>query len=429
MTDTTDKTAQKILRANDRGGYTVPTPGLYPYQWNWDSAFAALGFATFDLNRAWQEVETLFQGQWTDGFLPHIVFRVDEPSYFPGPSIWRTGVTPPTSGITQPPVVATVVRALFEQDNNRDRLEALYPKILAWHRWFATYRDPLNNGLVMTSHPWETGRDNSPEWDVPARGVDSSKVEPYERRDLGHVDSDMRPKKDDYDRYIAILEFGRSVGWNHKTIAEKGPFRVLDVGLSFILLRANRDLLALAEALSRSDDVDFLRDRIELAEYGVSYLWDEAIGAFCSRDLIADKSSGMCTSTSFLALYADVGSVDQRARLFENFKRIATTTRYMLPSTDPHHSAFDSKRYWRGPVWAVVNLMAAIGFYEQGYALEADRIREDTLSLIKKAGFFEAFDPISGEGTGGPDFTWTAAVWLYWSGLGQHFKDDIGEMV
>ena len=30
---------------NDRGGYTVPTEGLYPYQWNWDSAFVALGFA------------------------------------------------------------------------------------------------------------------------------------------------------------------------------------------------------------------------------------------------------------------------------------------------------------------------------------------------------------------------------------------------
>ena len=38
--------AQEILRTNDRGGYTVPTARLYPYQWNWDSAFVALGFAT-----------------------------------------------------------------------------------------------------------------------------------------------------------------------------------------------------------------------------------------------------------------------------------------------------------------------------------------------------------------------------------------------
>ena len=29
------------LAKNDRGGYTVPTANLYPYQWNWDSVFAA----------------------------------------------------------------------------------------------------------------------------------------------------------------------------------------------------------------------------------------------------------------------------------------------------------------------------------------------------------------------------------------------------
>ena len=34
------------LAKNDRGGFTIPTKGLYPYQWNWDSAFVALGIAT-----------------------------------------------------------------------------------------------------------------------------------------------------------------------------------------------------------------------------------------------------------------------------------------------------------------------------------------------------------------------------------------------
>jgi hypothetical protein len=29
--------AVEILRENDRGDYTVPTKGLYPFQWNWDS--------------------------------------------------------------------------------------------------------------------------------------------------------------------------------------------------------------------------------------------------------------------------------------------------------------------------------------------------------------------------------------------------------
>ena len=37
--------ARNILRQNDRGGYTVPTERLYPYQWNWDSAICALGLS------------------------------------------------------------------------------------------------------------------------------------------------------------------------------------------------------------------------------------------------------------------------------------------------------------------------------------------------------------------------------------------------
>ena len=35
---TLDDQARAILKQNDRGGYTIPTNGLYPYQWNWDSA-------------------------------------------------------------------------------------------------------------------------------------------------------------------------------------------------------------------------------------------------------------------------------------------------------------------------------------------------------------------------------------------------------
>src|SRR5690348_16743810 len=114
--------ARAILARNDRGGYTVPTDRLYPYQWNWDSAFAALGFATFDEPRAWQEVQSLLKGQWDSGLVPHIVFHKASPDYFPGPDLWAVNHAPPTSGITQPPVLATAVRRLL--DRARDRAAA-----------------------------------------------------------------------------------------------------------------------------------------------------------------------------------------------------------------------------------------------------------------------------------------------------------------
>ena len=95
-----DQEARDILTRNDRGGYTVPTAGLYPYQWNWDSAFAALGFAEYDLGRAWAELETLFAGQWEDGMVPHILFHQIDPGYFPGPDVWQGRGPVPSSGVT-----------------------------------------------------------------------------------------------------------------------------------------------------------------------------------------------------------------------------------------------------------------------------------------------------------------------------------------
>ena len=51
--------ATGVLRANDGGGYTLPSRATYPHQWNWDSALIALGWAEIDPARAWTELETL----------------------------------------------------------------------------------------------------------------------------------------------------------------------------------------------------------------------------------------------------------------------------------------------------------------------------------------------------------------------------------
>ena len=87
-----------VLRENDRGIYNVPTKGLYPFQWNWDSCFTALGQSHFDMDRAWTEIETLFAHQWDDGMVPHMVFHEPAPTYFPGPDVWGTGRATPDLG-------------------------------------------------------------------------------------------------------------------------------------------------------------------------------------------------------------------------------------------------------------------------------------------------------------------------------------------
>ena len=154
-----DEAARDILVGNDMGGYTVPTEGLYPYQWNWDSVFVALGFATCDQDRAWREIETLFEAQWPDGMVPHIVFRVDEPSYFPGPAVWQANLGPlPSSGISQPPVAATVIRKLSESDPTR--AERLFDALDRWHQWWHKARDPEGRWFrAYGNENWEFAAD------------------------------------------------------------------------------------------------------------------------------------------------------------------------------------------------------------------------------------------------------------------------------
>ncbi|MEM1236401.1 MAG: hypothetical protein AAGI10_05465 [Pseudomonadota bacterium] len=404
-----DARARAILQGNDRGGYTVPTAGLYPYQWNWDSAFAAWGFATFDVDRAWEELETLFSGQWANGMVPHILFHKDDPGYFPGPDVWASGTTPPSSGISQPPVAATMVRLVLAADPSRaERARALFPKLMASHTWFM--RDRVRDGMACITHPWESGRDNCPDWDIGMAGVDGSNVGEYTRRDTGHVDASMRPTMEEYDRYVAILEFGRSVNWNANAIMADGPFLMADPGTHFILMRAHADLAALAAELGEdAGPLDTWHDELRK---GADGLWNPEIGAYDARNMRDGAFAGVLGTGAFTAYVAGVARPELDAELMRSWDAV----KYGLPSSDPEGPLFDARRYWRGPMWPFLNALIALGLKDSGRADLAERLRKETESAIRSGGFNEYFDPTTGEPCGGTDFTWTAAIWLTWAG-------------
>ena len=187
----------------------MPTAtGLYPAQWNWDSCLVALGLAQFDEPRALVEIETLLGGQWPDGMVPHILFHGDDSTYFPNTSVWQAGPTRRSSGITQPLVAATVVRRLFERTSDlaiRSRLTALLPRLLAWHQWCYSARDPYGTGMVSIIHPWESGMDNSPLWDDALNTVEPGPSVAHLRKDTGFAAADERPSAPEYDRYINLV--------------------------------------------------------------------------------------------------------------------------------------------------------------------------------------------------------------------------------
>jgi hypothetical protein len=405
--------AIEVLKENDHGGYTVPTKGLYPFQWNWDSCLTALGQAYYDETRASTEIETLFAHQWPDGMVPHIVFHVWNDGYFPGPDVWRTNRPTATSGITQPPVAGFAVRRLFERAKDRtlaaERAGRLLDGIDAWHRWLYETRDPQRDGLVSIIHPWESGRDNSIDWDEAFERVPTGGLDPYVRRDIQHADPAHRPTKEQYDRYVWLLQHFRALDWDNSKLHDASPFRVVDPGFNAILIRSCIDLAALAEALGRPDIAAANHARAEEGLAAMERLWSERHGQYLCLDRVSGTLIDSASSGGLLPAFTAIPK-RRVAALADRIEAISDRTRHIVPSHDLDDPRFDARRYWRGPVWLVVNYMIADGLAAAGHADAARTIIRSSLGLIEKSGFAEYYDPLTGAPLGGGRFTWTAAM-------------------
>jgi glycogen debranching enzyme len=415
--------ARSILRQNDRGGYTIPVAGLYPYQWNWDASICALGWATFDEPRAWLELQTLLKGMWRTGpqpgLLPHIIFHVPTDTYFPGPQEWGTQAihTPLTSSISQPPLHATIVRQMLarakDQDLARRMAKEVVQALVLHHRWWYRDRDARGDGLVIITHPWESGMDNSPAWDAALDRVPPT-TRAYTRKDLDHVDGAMRPKRHDYDRYVTLLDVHRQLHFDPQLIRQQFAFRVQDIGVISILHRASQDLLALCEQFDLTAEADMLRAALNKTQASINTLWSARLGQFASRDIVQNQLIEQPVISGFLPLYAGLGSAQQQAALIQTLEQWLPETQYGLPTTRKGSAAFEPQRYWRGPVWAHINWMIADGLQRAGRADLAKRLHASTRALFDAHGFCENYHPITGAGLGGRGFSWTASVALYW---------------
>ncbi len=431
--------AAAVLRRNDLGGWTKPAPHLYPHQWSWDSAFIAIGLARLDTRRAARELATLFAAQWATGLVPQIVFNPSAPagSYFPDPARWACAELtsaapnqPQTSGICQPPVHAIAAHAIRLVASQRDDeiaadarafLRQIYPRLFLWHRYLATARDPDRSGLVTIYHPWESGTDNAPRWDVPLAAVEVGDLPPYTRRDLQHVtDPGQRPTDAEYDRYLWLLEALKRARYDDAVAARSHPFRIKDVLFSAILVAANDALLeiaALVEApVAEQRQIADWRDQ---GRRGLAARRDATSGLCLDYDLRANATISTQTIAGLAPLVAGGLATDEVAALAGTLEspRFAghPAFRWALPpSTSPDDPAFDPRSYWRGPIWPFLTWLFWWSLQRAGEIARAERLRLAALAQIDAVGFAEYIDPFTGEPLGSHDQSWTAAVTLDW---------------
>jgi glycogen debranching enzyme len=425
--------AISVLRSNDTGVFTKPGPHQYPHQWNWDSALIALGLSHFDLPRAQAEVRALLSGQWQDGMLPSVVYHSVFSDYFPNAQFWQIENSPsapsvPTTGITQPPLLATVVRLIHDRHPMPDFIREVYPAVLRWHRWLHTDRDADGSALACIIHPWESGTDDSPRWLHLFEAIQPDALPEFQRGDTWYVAATERPNRTEYERFIYLIDIFRKLNYAPVELLAHSPFLAQDILFNAILHRADEDLRELAVRIGQpTDEIDDWLGSMQLNFN--NRFWNEGTGLYYDYDVRAGKPIPVNTAATFLPLFAGLPSESHAQRLVG--EHLLNPGEY-APNGDVHHwvtttaktePAWEPRRYWRGPVWIIMNWFIIDGLRRYGYDDLAEVIRTDTLGLMEGAGFREYYDPRDGSGCGSSDFSWSAALTLELSQVSRSGED------
>jgi hypothetical protein len=427
--------AKAVLEHNNHGTYTIPASGLYTDQWLWDSCFIAIGLRHYDVERAKIEILSLLRGQWSNGMLPHMILNPNSVNTFNkhlrNNKIWRSWINPmapedvSTSGITQPPVVAEAVVRIGEKlpwPERRSWYKIVYEPLLAYHEWLYRERDPHNEGLVLQIHPWETGLDNTPPWMAQLhehllpwwiRAIRATRLDiaiGWFRNDTHYVPIEQRESTIEGLAAYDMQRRFRRKGYDFYKIIDHALMAIEDLTFNSIFIRANTQLRHIARSI-RADLPQELLENMKKTEESLEQLWDPFSSEYFSRDFVTHHFLKESSIAALMPLYA--GCIDQKraeilVRALENAHRFGPA--FPVPSVPLDSVWYNGKTYWQGPTWINMNWMIIDGLKRYGFKDHAAALRESTLELITKSGFYEYFDPVTGEPAGAPMFSWTAAL-------------------
>lgn len=388
-------------RIKDGHQFTIPSPELYPFQWLWDSCFHAIILSHFDILAAKAELRSAVSSPLPSGMLPHIIYRTkpEDLSHLWGreqrgdviTGAW--GVTG-TSSITQPPLLALAARKIYEIDGDRSLFEDIYPKLRDHFIYLDKERTISGFGpLVTIVNPDESGEDNSPRFD------ESLGLAPMHIPDI-HLDA-----------RLALMKHFANCQFEVASCMQK-YFSVIDVPFNILYAEDLGHLAFIAKAIDKEDDAHLFQTKSAAVKEALKqHLYHDK--QFHSYDTTSQISIEVSTWAKFMPLYGGLlTKKEARELLFTellNPEKFGTT--FPVPTTAVSEPAFDAKTgFWRGPTWMAPNWFIYHGLKRYGFTSHAENIKEKSIALLEQSGFREQYDPYTGEGQGGENFTWGGLV-------------------
>lgn len=372
--------AERVLCQNWQQGerdethyaYTEPSPGRYPWQWYWDSCFAAIAWRRFDAGRSRAELESLLAVQRPNGFVGHTIFWRHRVSFI---RLFFYNVASPSALHTetiQPPLLAWAWRIAVGDP-------AAEPRIGTHMDWLAANRDLEGDGLLWIIQPDESGLDASP------------KFEPvWGRRSNGRLG------------FPLLVARNRRLGFEARRVRERG-------GPVLCETLVNTMWSLSLQAMGRPSATPALVER----------LWDEPRGLFVDEAQPGGLRPEPVTWASLAPLALPDLPEEIGRRLVE--EHLLDSAGFLTPVAPPSVAASEPsyepdgghgpiRRYWRGPTWINSAWMVWLGMRRLGYEDEARRLADGVIAAAAREGLREYYDPRSGAGLGAKDFAWSALV-------------------
>jgi hypothetical protein len=358
-------------RAGTRFEYTEPSPGRYPWQWYWDSCFAAIAWRRFEPRRARAELESLLAAQRPDGFIGHTIFWR---SHVSGSRLLFYNVASRTSFQTatiQPPLLAWAWRIAVGDPSQE-------PRIGKQVDWLAANRGLEGDGLLWIVQPDESGLDASPKFE-PVWGW----------RANGRIG------------FPLLVHRNRRHAWNARRLRDAAEPVLCEVLVNTLWSLS-------LQALGRPSATPALVER----------LWDERRGLFFDE---AQPGGQVAVNTwASLAPLAlpDLPEVIGRRLVEEHLLSAAEFwTQVAPPSVAVNERGYEPgggrgpvRRYWRGPTWVNSAWMVWLGLRRLGYDQEAQQLADGVIAGVAREGLREYYDPRNGRGMGAKDFAWSALI-------------------
>ncbi|HSJ17275.1 MAG TPA: hypothetical protein VK920_04225 [Solirubrobacterales bacterium] len=372
---------ERVLRSNwtvgEREGvpfsYTRPSPGRYPWQWYWDSCFAAIVWRRFAPDRSRAELETLLRGSRTDGFVGHTIFWHRPVSWTRRAFYNVRSRSSPSTETIQPPLLAWAWRIAVGDPADE-------PRIGAHLDWLAANRDLDGDRLLWIVQPDESGLDSSPKFDAV-----------WGRRAHARVG------------FPLLVRRNRKLGWDARAILGAGGPALCEVVVNVLwclsLLAAGRPSVTSAI---------------------VARLYDERRGLFRDEAL----PSGLRPTVETWAALAPLALPDLPEEIGRRLveEHLLDRRRFWLPVPPPSvaatEPAFDPgsgrrglvRRYWRGATWVNAAWLVWIGLRRLGYAEHAETLAGAIARTALREGLWEYYDPFDGRGRAARDFAWSSLL-------------------